>query len=51
MGEPSQGYTWLSDAEYIGVGRYTERTETSKYLQEKKTKVIPPVVASEQGRG
>ena len=30
--------------------RLTEGTETSKYLQEKKTIVIPVVVASEQGR-
>ena len=27
----------------------TRRTETSKYPEEKKTKVIPQVVASEQG--
>jgi len=27
----------------------TQRTETSKYLQEKKTKVIPSVAASERG--
>ena len=27
----------------------TRRTETSKYLEEKKTKVIPLVVASERG--
>ena len=28
----------------------TQGTETSKYLQEKKIKMIPQVVASEQGR-
>jgi hypothetical protein len=27
----------------------TQRTETSKYLEEKKTTVIPQVVASERG--
>ena len=31
------------------VRRQTQRTETSKYLEEKKTKVIPIVVASELG--
>ncbi len=31
------------------VGRQTWGTETSKYPQEKKTKVIPEVVASETG--
>ena len=29
--------------------KQTQRTETSKYLEEKKTKVIPIVVASELG--
>lgn len=29
--------------------KQTQGTETSKYLQEKKTKVIPLVVASERG--
>ena len=28
-------------AEYIGVGKRTEGTETSKYLEEEKTTVIP----------
>ena len=28
----------------------TEGTETSKYLEEEKTRVIPQVVASERGR-
>ena len=31
------------------VRRQTRRTETSKYPEEKKTKVIPLVVASERG--
>ena len=30
-------------------GKLTQRTETSKYLEEKKTIVIPQVVASERG--
>ena len=35
--------------EYIGVTRPTQGTETSKYLKEKKTTVIPRVAASERG--
>ena len=35
--------------EYIVYRRNTEGTETSKYLQEKKEKSIPKVVASEIG--
>ena len=33
----------------LSVRRQTRRTETSKYPEEKKTKVIPLVVASERG--
>ena len=33
----------------VSVRRQTQGTETSKYLEEKKTKVIPLVVASERG--
>ena len=33
----------------LSVRRRTRRTETSKYPEEKKTKVIPLVVASERG--
>ncbi len=33
----------------VSLGRQTRRTETSKYPEEKKTKVIPLVVASERG--
>jgi hypothetical protein len=33
----------------VSVRRRTRRTETSKYPEEKKTKVIPLVVASERG--
>ena len=50
MGKPSQGHTWLSQAEYIGLERRTRGTETSQYPQEKKSKEIPLVVASERGR-
>ena len=32
------------------IAKPTQGTETSKYLVEKKTKVIPQVVASERGR-
>ena len=35
--------------ESIGEGERTQGTETSKYLKEKKTTVIPQVVASERG--
>ena len=38
-----------SYTEYIGVERGTRGTETSKYPEEKKTKVIPEVAASEPG--
>ena len=50
MGKPSQGYTWLSQTEFIGLERRTRGTETSQYPQEKKSKEIPLVVASERGR-
>ncbi len=43
MGEPN---TWKRYYHEVGP---TQGTETSKYLQEKKTKVIPQVVASERG--
>ena len=36
-------------AEYIGIVEQTQGTETSKYLKEKKTTVIPQVAASERG--
>ena len=48
MGKP----TVLSQyplTEYIGLGRRTRGTETSKYLQEKKSTEIPLVAASERG--
>ena len=37
-------------AEYIGKGKQTRGTETSKYPEEKKSKEIPSVAASERGR-
>ena len=40
----------VSLTEYIGQWKRTEGTETSKYLEEKKSTEIPPVVASERGR-
>ena len=36
-------------AEHIGDTGQTQGTETSKYLKEKKTTVIPSVAASERG--
>jgi len=51
MGKPSQSNIWESCTEYIGAGGYTEGTETSKYLQEKKPNGILLVAASEQGTG
>ena len=50
MGEPGTRNGVSSIAEYIGCARVTWRTETSKYPEEKKTKVIPSVAASERGR-
>jgi hypothetical protein len=37
------------DDEHIVVAGGTRRTETSKYPEEEKTKVIPQVAASERG--
>ena len=51
MGQPTLPHSRGSGAEFIGVGGETGRIETSKYPQEKKTNMIPPVVASEQGTG
>ena len=49
MGKPGGDYTPSSCTEYIGVWRRTQGTETSKYLQEKKSIEIPSVAASESG--
>ena len=43
-------FTYLL-TEYIGLERRTEGSETSQYLQEKKSKEIPVVAASEPGLG
>ena len=51
MGEPSSRNGLLSITETIGYERATRGIETSKYPEEKKTKVIPKVVASEIGGG
>jgi len=39
----------VSRTEYIGAWRRTGGTETSQYLEEKKSTEIPKVVASEMG--
>ena len=44
LGDPQS-----SHAEFIGVWRRTQGTETSKYLEEKKETSIPSVAASESG--
>ena len=49
MGQPNLVKARLSSVEYIGGGSKTQGTETSKYLVEKKTKVILLVAASERG--
>jgi hypothetical protein len=46
MGQP----VYLKDNHPAKSGKPTRRTETSKYPQEKKIIMIPPVVASEKGR-
>ncbi len=48
MGKPTHTSEY-SLAEYIGFGRRTRGTETSKYPEEKKSIEIPPVAASERG--
>ena len=40
MGKPSTGNAVLSISEFIGYVKTTQGTETSKYLEEEKTKVI-----------
>ena len=49
MGQPGRSYILSSPTEYIGGGKRTQGTETSKYLQEKKSIEIPQVAASERG--
>ena len=47
MGQPSSSNVEESASEFIGCMKTTQGTETSKYLEEKKTIVISLVVASE----
>ena len=49
MGKPSWGNIQLLITEYIGCVEAYQGTETSKYLEEEKTIVIPSVAASERG--
>ena len=49
MGKPNAGNTALSHSESIGVLMQTQGSETSQYLEEKKSTEIPLVVASERG--
>ena len=49
MGQPVLSYIKTLPSEYIGWKERTRGTDTSKYPQEKKTIVIPLVVANERG--
>ena len=49
MRQLTTGNAVVSDAEYIGVTRLTQGSETSQYLKEEKANAIPPVAASEEG--
>ena len=49
-GETHGGKTAVRLTEYIGETERTQGSEPSQYLEEKKTTVIPAVVASEPGR-
>ncbi len=48
MGQPFSSNVEKFSSEYIGWAKLTQRTETSKYLEEDKTIVISLVVASER---
>ncbi len=50
MGEPAWGYAHASRCEHIAPARTTQGTETSKYLEEKKSTEIALVAASERAR-
>ena len=50
MGQPGILNRMPSRAEYIGALTRTQGSETSQYLQEKKSIEIPLVAASERGR-
>lgn len=47
MGKPTASA--VSYTEFIGVVRRTQGTETSQYLEERKSNETPLVVASERG--
>jgi hypothetical protein len=49
MGKPVSSNVGIFTVEYIGREGKTRGSETSQYPEEKKTPVIPPVVASERG--
>ena len=49
MGEPFRVETRKPCTEFIGAVEQTQGTETSKYLEEEKTTVIPIVAVSELG--
>ncbi len=49
MGKPGGGHAPSPLTESIGQWGDTQGTETSKYLQEEKSKEIPLVAASERG--
>ena len=51
MGKPTAGNAAVPCTEFIGAAERTEGSETSQYLEEKKAKAIPRVVASESGEG
>ena len=50
MGKPTTRNGVVSLPESNRVRKVSEGTETSKYLEEKKSKEIPQVAASERGR-
>ena len=49
MGQPGTPNRVSSRAEFIGAWKRTQGSETSQYLQEKKSSEIPSVAASERG--
>ena len=50
MGEPGRGHARSCGTESIGADTRTEGTETSQYLEEKKSTEMAPVAASERVR-
>ena len=49
MGQPTLLHRRVPQAEHIGLMEGTRGTETSQYPEEKKSKEIPQVAASERG--